>query len=375
MVGSNEAGVAFVMSLAISLRRYPTASRAAILAMGKPVAFDASAEDRETRGFISMITRRPVAGSTANCTLEPPVSTPTRRRARERVVAHGLVLDVGQRLRWCHGDGVTGVHTHRVEILDGAHHDAIVRTVSHHLELELLPAGDGLLDQNLSHRARSEAFGGEMGEGRGVVRDARPLPAEDEAGTDHDGKTDLGGDLLGLAQRVGETRARHLEADALHCGLELVAVFGGRDRPGTGADHLHTETLEHSELDQLHREVQRCLPAEGREQGVGTLLLDDPRQHLGVQRLDIGAVGRAGVGHDRRGVGVGQDDAVALLGQDAAGLRARVVELAGLADHDRAGPDDKDRFEVVAPRHRFCLSVSWLSESRRRLGRRRTATT
>ena len=48
--------------------------------MGKPVALDASADERETRGFISMMTRRPVAGSTANCTLEPPVSTPTRRR-------------------------------------------------------------------------------------------------------------------------------------------------------------------------------------------------------------------------------------------------------------------------------------------------------
>ena len=49
------------------------------MAIGKPVAFDASAEERLTRGFISMTTWRPVAGSTANCTLDPPVSTPTRR--------------------------------------------------------------------------------------------------------------------------------------------------------------------------------------------------------------------------------------------------------------------------------------------------------
>ena len=52
---------------------------AATLAMGKPVALDASADERETRGFISITTSRPVAGSTANCTLEPPVSTPTLR--------------------------------------------------------------------------------------------------------------------------------------------------------------------------------------------------------------------------------------------------------------------------------------------------------
>src|ERR671929_110648 len=55
------------------------ASFAAIFAIGKPVAFDASALDRETRGFISMTTSRPSAGLTANWMLQPPVSTPTSR--------------------------------------------------------------------------------------------------------------------------------------------------------------------------------------------------------------------------------------------------------------------------------------------------------
>ena len=67
------------MSLRISSSVYPTASRAAILAIGKPVALDASADDRDTRGFISMTTRRPVSGCTANWMLQPPVSTPTAR--------------------------------------------------------------------------------------------------------------------------------------------------------------------------------------------------------------------------------------------------------------------------------------------------------
>ena len=55
------------------------ASFAAILAMGKPVAFDARAEDRLTRGFISITITLPVSGSTANWMLHPPVSTPTSR--------------------------------------------------------------------------------------------------------------------------------------------------------------------------------------------------------------------------------------------------------------------------------------------------------
>ncbi len=42
------------MSFGISSSVYPTASFAAILAIGKPVALLASALERETRGFISI---------------------------------------------------------------------------------------------------------------------------------------------------------------------------------------------------------------------------------------------------------------------------------------------------------------------------------
>ena len=47
--------------------------------MGKPVALEASALERETRGFISITTMRPSAGFTAHCTFDPPVSTPISR--------------------------------------------------------------------------------------------------------------------------------------------------------------------------------------------------------------------------------------------------------------------------------------------------------
>ena len=49
------------------------------MAIGNPVAFEASADERDTRGFISITTISSVAGLTANWTLLPPVSTPTAR--------------------------------------------------------------------------------------------------------------------------------------------------------------------------------------------------------------------------------------------------------------------------------------------------------
>ena len=79
MEGSNEAGVRRVMSLGISSRVRPTASLAAILAMGKPVALLARAELLDTLGFISITTIRPSSGLSPNWMFEPPHSTPTLR--------------------------------------------------------------------------------------------------------------------------------------------------------------------------------------------------------------------------------------------------------------------------------------------------------
>ncbi len=42
--------------------------------MGKPVALEARAEEREVRGLISITTTRPVLGSWANWMLVPPMT-------------------------------------------------------------------------------------------------------------------------------------------------------------------------------------------------------------------------------------------------------------------------------------------------------------
>ena len=65
-------------------------------------------------------------------------------------------------------------------------------------------------------------------------------------------------------------------------------------------------------------------------------------------RLDVGAVGRLRIGHDGGGIGVDQDDRVALLAQGLARLGAGVIELAGLADDDGAGADEQDLLQVGA---------------------------
>ncbi len=114
---------------------------------------------------------------------------------------------------------------------------------------------------------------------------------------------------------------------------------------------FHPEALQHPEAVQLRRQVQGRLAAQGGQQGVGALAGDDLAQGVGIQRLDVGAVRQVRIGHDRGRVGVDQDERVALLAQGLQRLRARVVELAGLADHDGTGADDQDLLQILAPRH------------------------
>ena len=68
--------------------------------------------------------------------------------------------------------------------------------------------------------------------------------------------------------------------------------------------------------------------------------------------LDVSPVGKLRVGHHRRRIAVEEDDLNALLAQRLDGLRARIVELTGLADDDGPGTDDQDLVDVSTLGHR-----------------------
>src|SRR5207237_5244808 len=106
------------------------------------------------------------------------------------------------------------------------------------------------------------------------------------------------------------------------------------------------------------RQVECGAPAERREQGVGLLALDHRLDRARQERLDVGGRGELRVGHDRCRVGVHEHDLVALVEQHLAGLRAGVVELGRLPDHDRPGADHQDLLEVVAPGHAYAATRS-----------------
>ena len=269
----------------------------------------------------------------------------------QRRVAHLLILTVGQGLLRGDGDRVAGVHPHRVDVLDRADDDAVVVGVAHHLELELLPAGDRLLDEDLRHRRDLETACGERRELLAVGGEPAAAPTHRERGPHDQRVADRVPERQRLVDGGGGAGPRHIEPCLQHRVLEAAPVLGAVDRFERGTDQRDAEPVEIAGLRERDRDVQCGLAAERREQRIGAFPLADREDRPRRERLDVRAVGELGVGHDRRRVRVHQGHLEALAPQHLACLGARVVELAGLSDHDRSRPDHHDLVEVGPLRH------------------------
>ena len=152
-------------------------------------------------------------------------------------------------------------------------------------------------------------------------------------------------------ERARVAGAGHLETDLAHRGIEQLAVLGLLDGLDAGADELDVVLVEDAGGGEREREVERGLPAERGQERVGTLLGDDLLADVDGERLDVGTLGQLRVGHDRRRIGVDEDDLVSLLAQRTHALGTGIVELAGLTDDDRARADEHDFVNVGAARH------------------------
>ena len=253
-----------------------------------------------------------------------------------RGVPHDLILFIRQGHRRGDGDTVAGVDAHRIKVLNRTDDHHIVLQIPHHLELELLPADDGPLDQDFPHRAHSQPPVHEALELLAVVGDVAACSTQGEGRTDDDGKPDSLYHFHRLVPAPCRAASRGLEPDSMHGLLEGLAVLGLVDRLGGGSDQLDVIFGERPPLGQPHRDVQRGLPAHRRQQRIRVLPLDHLLHDLERDGLDIGPIRQFRISHDRGRIAVNQDNPIPLFLQSPAGLCARVIKLAGLPDDDRA---------------------------------------
>jgi hypothetical protein len=141
------------------------------------------------------------------------------------------------------------------------------------------------------------------------------------------------------------------EPDVFHCVAKQLAILGHVDGFARGRDQLDSVFLEHALANQVERAIQCGLPTHRGQQRARPLLGNDFRDRAPVNGLDVDGIGARGIGHDRRGVRVDQDNSVALVLERLARLRSGVIEFARLPDDDGAGTDDQNAFEIVTAWH------------------------
>ena len=113
----------------------------------------------------------------------------------QRGLPQHLELLVRQSLGGGHHDGVAGVDAYRVKVLHGADGNHVAHAVPHGLKLDLLPAEDGPLHQNLGNRRGIQTGLGDDPQLRFVGSGAAAGTAQGKGGTDDDGITDPLGHL------------------------------------------------------------------------------------------------------------------------------------------------------------------------------------
>jgi hypothetical protein len=177
-----------------------------------------------------------------------------------------------------------------------------------------------------------------------------------------------------LLHRFHRPRARHIESDLQHRLLEQLAVLGLVDRlAGFGADHFHPVLSPAPRARSSIERFSAVWPPSVGSSAEGALRGDDLLQDLEVSGSMYVDVRKLRIRHDRRRIGVHEDDAVALLLERLARLRAGIVELARLADHDGTGANDEDRLDVGAfghfnkPSTTECTEVTETSSAHLRL--------
>ena len=297
-----------------------------------------------------MTTWSPVSGSTANWTFEPPVSTPTRRmqaNAASRIAWYSTSVSV-----WA---GATVIESpvwmpigstfsieqmitqlsarSRITSSSNSFHPAIDRS----MRISLI----GLASSPGPARCSNSS---------GVDAMPVPLPPRMNAGRITTGKArrrrrprSSPRPSCGAVPESGTLRPISIIACLNSSRSSAVRIVSARRRSARSPARSSAPELDRS----MARLSAVCPPSVGERRRRVAPGRGSRSSTSGDERLDVGGVGEVGVGHDRRRVRVGEDHPVALLAEHAARLGPRVVELARLADDDRAGADDEDRLDVV----------------------------
>ena len=269
-------------------------------------------------------------------------------------VPEHMVFLVGQGLAGSDDDGVAGVDTDGIHIFHVAHGDGGVVGIPDDLILHLVIALDALFHQNLMHRGQGQSFFHHFPQAGFVVGKAAAGAAQGKGGAQNHGITDFLRRLHRLLHGVGDLGGDNGLADGFAELLEQFPILGLFNGLYAGAQQLDFTLLQNALLCQLNGQIQTGLAADAGDNGIRPLIPADAGQVFQGQGLHVYLVGNGGVRHNGCGVGVCQNDFVALFPQGEAGLGACVIKFRGLTDDNGAGADDQNLVNIRPFRHGVC---------------------
>ena len=154
------------------------------------------------------------------------------------------------------------MHAQGVDILNEADGDHLTLGVPDHFQLQLFPAQNRFLHQDLAHQRGLQAPGADGFQLLRVVDQAAAGAAHGIGGTQHHGIAQVVRNLQGLVHRIGHLTAGHLDAQLVHGFLEFDPVLAPLDGVHLDADDLHAVFVQNTVFRQLRTEVQAGLAAQ-----------------------------------------------------------------------------------------------------------------
>ena len=237
-----------------------------------------------------------------------------------RELLQHLQLTLVERAGGSHHDRLTGVDTQRVEVLHTCYGEAVVVAVADNLELDLLPAFERFLDQNLlrvSERALAQRH-----ELLLVAADTATQTTQSVCRANHNRETDLASGSDCVLHRLDGLRDGGLNVDLVEFLHEQIAVLGCHNSLDRSTEHLDAILLQNTVLVEFRTAVQCGLTTECEQNTVGLLFFDDLLNEVGCYGQEVDAVGDAFRGLDRCDVGVDQYGLNTLFAHSFQSLRA-----------------------------------------------------
>ena len=228
------------------------------------------------------------------------------------------------------------MYSNRVNVLHATDSYGVSVGVAHCLKLDLLPAENILLNEDLRDRRCIKSVLCYNLKLANIICNTAACSTECECGTNDHGESYSLCYIKRASDIVCYVRGNAGLTDLFHCILEKLSVLCLVYSLCICAEKSYVVLLQETLVRKLHSKGKSCLSAKTCKEAVGLFLFDDSLDSVNCKRLKVYLVCKRVIGHNGSGVGVYENYVYSCFLEHVARLRARIVKLCRLTDDDGA---------------------------------------